>query len=245
MSIGAVGTRRWLAGASAIVLAGCSGSSHEAASTSSATSGAPASGEPPPGEAPPALRAIAGRVLIAGDLPGLARHGPRTLGINANSWVAEEGLPQYERAKEVRRLEALGFVRAVRERLVPAAENGPEAISLVAQFRSVHAALEDVAAEAKVGEAHGAPPFAAPTIPGARGFGGASGVTTGYNVAFAVGPYYYLVGVGYATGTPRAPTRAKRRKTSPPATASKTGASGRVRTADPRLRRPLLYPAEL
>ena len=213
-----MGTRRWLAGASAIVLAGCSGSSHKAASTSSATSGAPASGEPPPGEAPPpgttipanappALRAIAGRVLIAGDLPGLARHGPRTLGINANSWVAEEGLPQYERAKEVRRLEALGFVRAVRERLVPAAENGPEAISLVAQFRSVHAALEDVAAEAKVGEAHGAPPFAAPTIPGARGFGGASGVTTGYNVAFAVGPYYYLVGVGYATGTPRAPTR--------------------------------------
>jgi hypothetical protein len=146
-------------------------------------------------------------VLIAGDLPGLAPQGRRTLAINANSWVAEEGLPQYERAKEVRRLEGLGFVRAVRERLVSAAENGPEAISIVVQFRSLHGALADAATEVRMGEAHGASPFAVPTIPGARGFGGANGGTTGYNVAFAVGPYYYLVGVGYGTGTPQAPTR--------------------------------------
>ena len=122
--------------------------------------------------------------------------------------VSEEGLPGFERAKEVRRLTGLGFVRAVRERLAPASETGPEAISIVVQFRSARGARADLAAEAQMGEAHGAPPFPAPGIPGARGFGGANGATTGYNVAYAVGRYYYLVGVGYATGSPGAPSRA-------------------------------------
>ena len=85
--------------------------------------------------------------------------------------VSEEGLPGFERAKEVRRLTGLGFVRAVRERLAPASETGPEAISIVVQFRSARGARADLAAEAQMGEAHGAPPFPAPGIPGARGFG--------------------------------------------------------------------------
>jgi hypothetical protein len=50
--------------------------------------------------------------------------------------------------------------------------------------------------------------FAVPVIPGASGFGGASGGTAGYNVAFADGVYYYLVGAGWPTGTPSPPTRA-------------------------------------
>jgi hypothetical protein len=41
-----------------------------------------------------------------------------------------------------------------------------------------------------------------PAIGGARGFGGSAGGTTGYNVAFASGPYYYLVGAGYPPGAP-------------------------------------------
>ena len=39
-------------------------------------------------------------------------------------------------------------------------------------------------------------------------FGGVSGSETDYNVAFAVGPSYYLVGEGYPTGAPNAPNRA-------------------------------------
>ena len=210
----AMETRRALAtlvGVSAIAMAGCGGSSHKTTSTTSLSASVatpPPSPNAVPPNAPAAVRAVAGRVLIAGDLPGLAPQGQRTLGTSAENWVSEEGLPGFERAKEVRRLTGLGFVRAVRERLAPASETGPEAISIVVQFRSARGARADLAAEAQMGEAHGAPPFPAPGIPGARGFGGANGATTGYNVAYAVGRYYYLVGVGYATGSPGAPSRA-------------------------------------
>ena len=40
------------------------------------------------------------------------------------------------------------------------------------------------------------------------GFGGSSGGTTGFNVAFQSGRYYYLVGAGYPTGAPNMPSRA-------------------------------------
>ncbi len=57
-------------------------------------------------------------------------------------------------------------------------------------------------------EAQGAKAFTVAAIPGASGFGGAHNGSTGYNVAFADGAYYYLVGAGWPTGTPSPPTRA-------------------------------------
>jgi hypothetical protein len=149
---------------------------------------------------------VAGRVLVADDLTGFAPQGRRTLGMNAPMWVEEEHLASTEGARETARLQKLGFVTGVRERLVPA--SGPaEAISIVVLFHSAQAARSNLAAEVRMGTAHGASAFAVPGIPGARGFGGSTGGTTGYNVAFAVGNYYYLVGAGYPTGTAQPPSR--------------------------------------
>jgi hypothetical protein len=193
----------------ALVLSGCGSASHKAASTTAVTTtaGPPSTASLPPG-APPALRGVSGRVLNAGQLAGFAPHGRRLLGINATSWVAGEQLPSPARAKEATRLQRLGFVGAVSERLAPTNGSAAEGLSIVEQFRSARAADTELAAQVKMTEAKGAKAFAVPVIPGASGFGGASGGTTGYNVAFADGAYYYLVGAGWPTGTPSPPTRA-------------------------------------
>jgi hypothetical protein len=197
------------------VLGACGSSSKTTASTASSSAAAATStpstpGSPPstpaiPPNAPPALRAVAGRVLNAGDLTGFAPQGRRTLGMNASMWVAEEHLPPAQQTSETARLQHLGFATAVSERLAPA--SGPaEAISVVVLFHSAQAARSNLAAEVRRGTARGASAFAVPGIPGAEGFGGATAGSTGYNVAFAIGNYYYLVGAGYPTGAPHPPT---------------------------------------
>jgi hypothetical protein len=186
-----------LVGLLAASAAGCGGSSKKTASTATT---APAT---VPSNAPPAVRALAGRMLVAGDLRGLVPQGQRTIATSAKSWVHE--YPPGEQETERRRLEGLGFVRAVSEHLVGSTANGSEGTSVAILFRSPRSAVTNVDDEAK------SPRFAAKTftvagIPGAKGFG-AVGSETDYNVAFAVGPYYYLVGEGYHTGAPGAPTR--------------------------------------
>jgi hypothetical protein len=135
------------------------------------------------------------------------------VGINARSWVEQqvhEGLPASEQASETARLERLGFVRGVHERLTGASQSGPpEGVSIAIEFRSPGGAQANLQHEAKTAEAHGTKPFAVAGIPGARGFGDAGGGTTDYNVAFTKAAYYYLIGVGYPTGTAGAPTRAQ------------------------------------
>jgi hypothetical protein len=150
---------------------------------------------------------MAGRVLVASDLPGFAPRDGLEGGTSARSWMAPSGLPASEQAKEARKLEALTFVRGARERLGPTSGGQSEALSIVMQFRSPRGALANVSDEVRGEEAHGAKGFAVPRIPGARGFGGVNGANTGYNVAFADGTYYYLVGAGYPTGSPGAPTQ--------------------------------------
>lgn len=146
-------------------------------------------------------------MLVAGDIPGLAPQGQRTLGIDARSWIGGEQVPASEQRAQVHRLEALGFVHAVSERLSAAGETGAEGLSLVILFRSHRSAAANVEHEVRASAAHGARPFAVAGIPGAKGFGGISNGTAGYNVAFPIGPYYYLVGVGYSTEAAAAPTR--------------------------------------
>lgn len=177
------------------------GSSANAAAASS-----PSAAAIPPG-APAAVRVVAGRMLRSGDLSGFVVQGPRTLGRNARSWIEGEHLPPPEQAAEIARLERLGFVTAASERLAPQAGGQAEAISVVVEFKSPKAAGEHVADEVRHSTTHGAQTFAVAGIPHASGFGGSSGGTVGDNVAFARGAYYYLVGVGYPSGTAGAPTR--------------------------------------
>ena len=183
-----------LVGLLAASAAGCGGSNNKTATTATT---AHASTAPAPATFP------SNRLLVAGDLRGFAPQGQPTIVTSAKSWVSE--YPPFEQEKERRRLEALGFVRGVSEHLVGSIKNG-EGLSTAIQFRSPHSAVTDAEDEAKSPH-FGAKTFAVTSIPGAKGFGGVFGSETDYNVAFAVGPYYYLVGEGYATGTPGAPTR--------------------------------------
>ena len=203
-----------------ILPAGCGGSSHKTASAVSSTSAASPPPPPslPPGVVPPnapAVRALAARVLKAGDITGFAPQG-EAAATNAKAWVALENYPASERTSEVRRLERLGFVSATSAHLARSAGNGSEALSagngsealsIVIRFRSPRSALANVEQEVKTNDAHGEKSFAVAGIPGAKGFGGVSGSGGGYNVTFAVGPDYYLAGVGYPAGTRGAPTK--------------------------------------
>jgi hypothetical protein len=194
----------------AIAFSGCGGTSTPSSATTAKATTAPsgtgsAATTLPPGT-PAALRGAHGSVLRAGELPGFVPQGPLTLSTSAQSAVAEA--PPDQRASEAASLKALGFVAGLDEKLAPskggvANEGG---VSLVELFRSSHGASGEVASQLKQALKRGESTFAVPGIPGARGFG-FSGSSTNANVAFAVGPYYYLVGFG--TGGAGGPTRAQ------------------------------------
>jgi hypothetical protein len=187
----------------AMTLSGCGSSSSSTATTASTGTG-PAAVTLPPGT-PAALRGAHGGMLRAGELPGFSPAHP-TLSTSAQSWVAEA--PPDQRASEAASLKALGFVAGLNEQLAPAkggvADEG--GVSLVEQFSSAQGANDEIAAQLKQALKRGESVFTVAGIPGARGFG-YSGSTTDANVAFAVGPYYYLI--GFDAGSTGRPTRAQ------------------------------------
>jgi hypothetical protein len=208
--------RSWVMGTvlAVIVLGGCGGTSHTGSTaTTPTTAPGPASTSSSaglPAGAPPALRGVFGRLLAANELAGFRPRGHRALGINPASWVAETELPPSERAREAERLQRLGFVAAVRERLLPVNGTPAEGLSIVEQFRTPTSARVELAAQIREVKALGpVASFAVPGIPSAVGFGGSKAGNSGANVAFAKGAYYYLVGAGWPTvGNPSPPTRA-------------------------------------
>ncbi len=194
----------------AIAFSGCGGSStSSSATTAKATtpsSGTGSVANTVPLGTPAALRGAHGSVLRAGEMPGLVPQGQPTLSTSAQSSVAEDEPDQ--RASEAASLKALGFVAGLEEHLAPstggvANEGG---LSVVEQFRSAQGASGEIAAQLKQALRRGESAFTVSGIPGARGFG-YHGSTTDANVAFAVGPYYYLV--GFSTGGAGGPTRAQ------------------------------------
>jgi hypothetical protein len=194
----------------AIGFSGCGGNSTPSSATTAKATTAPrgtgsAATTPPPGT-PAALRGTHGALLLAGELRGFAPAGQLKLSTTAQRAVAED--PPAQRAAEEARLEALGFIAGLEERLAPTNGIGAtgEAISAVELFRSSHGASGEVASQLKQALKRRESAFAVPGIPGARGFG-FTGSSTNANVAFAVGPYYYLVGFGAPSAS--APTRAQ------------------------------------
>jgi hypothetical protein len=178
----------------AIALCGCgSSSTSSSGTTTKAPTGAIGAGSAvalPPGT-PAVFRGVHGGVLRANDLAGFVPRSYSPPATSPRSWVAEYPPPQ--RAPEAARLEASGFVAGITEKLAPTSGGG-EAISVVEQFRSAEAAIGEVAAQVKQARTRGETAFAVTGIPGARGWG--FDKPPDANVAFAVGPYYYLVGFG-------------------------------------------------
>jgi hypothetical protein len=191
-----------------LVLSGCGGSGTSSSRTTTkqttASSGTGSAAVTPPPGTPAALRGRHGGVLLAGDLQGFDPQGYRAPSTSAESWVAE--FPPERRASEAARLKALGFIAGIIEQLGPAHGGGVtgEAISVVEQFSSAHGASGEVAAQLKQARARGDSTFAVSGIPGAGGFGSSTASPPDANVAFPVGPYYYLIGFGSS-----APTRSQ------------------------------------
>lgn len=188
----------------AALLAGCGSSHHSASSTTAATSTAATSTAAsstvassttaaPPN--PPA--GISSRVLTNDELRGFTA-SPPAVNTTARSWVTAEQLPPSQLDAELARLTRLGFIRGAREDLTMGNTPG---LSLVEQFHSDKAAATELAAETAQSKASAQfKPVAVPGIPGASGFALLQAGQGGINIAFAKGPYYYLVGQELASG---------------------------------------------
>jgi len=179
-----------------LVLAGC-GSSSSSSSTGSEHEQLPAGAQ-----------SVQGRVLRAGELKGFAPLGRAVVGLTPASWISGLELPPTERVKEEARLRRVGFTKGVRERLAPNGGGTAEAISVVEQFASAHDASAELNKQLEGLRVRGATTFAVKGIPGARVVAIGTTQRSGANVEFAKGPYFYVVGAGWPTGSHAAPTKA-------------------------------------
>ena len=204
--------RRWLSALACAVLAlagcGSGGKSTTAPSTSSAagtTSTTTAASQPS------SARALANRVLRAGDLRGFAPKGLTASAVDVAGWVQASGpeAPAFERAEQIALLKRLGFLAGAEERFeaksVPA-----EGISVVEHFGSASGATGALHAQNVRLARHGMSAYGVASIPDAVGFATApGGQSVGLDVAFVRGSYYYLVGAGFPAAISPAPaTRA-------------------------------------
>jgi hypothetical protein len=146
------------------------------------------------------------RVLGAGELAGMKPLSPPALVHGASAWVTAS-FPKSSRKAELARFRSLGFVAGIDEDLVTPGNTDRYGLSLMEEFSSAKAATAELvhAAAANPTWAH----FAVPGIPGARGFELTHGASSGRNVGFTDGPFYYIVGAGWLGNSSNAVSRAQ------------------------------------
>ena len=149
------------------------------------------------------------RVLRASELPGFRVDGQLEVAGSARAWdcVKESG-----RYKDSAALQARGYVVGAREHFyrLQAGIHSADAYSDVIEFKTAGGAaahLGRTLADMRSGSA-GLKPFAVPGIPGAQAAATAAATFNGYNIAFADGRFWYLVGVLYPANATNHPTRA-------------------------------------
>lgn len=185
-----------LAGA-ALALAGCgaasSGPSTSQAAVSTTVGSSQTRSSTPPPRLAAALSGVRGRVLAAGEMGGFAPED-RTLSTDPRAWLNATQVPADQQVAELGRLRRWAFVKAVREDLL--AHGGQPGLSIVEEFGTPAGARAELRAQVALAGSGPMARFAAAEIPGARAFGDSSGA----NVAFTKGRYYYLVGAAAAGG---------------------------------------------
>jgi hypothetical protein len=105
------------------------------------------------------------------------------------------------------RLEKLGYIAGLNEKLHGEFPQLAEAVSVVEQFKTSAGARAALADQYR--QVRGVTPFHVVGIPAARGWMQRSGATTGINVMFTSGSYYYLVGAGFPNAAHGGPTPAQ------------------------------------
>jgi len=126
----------------------------------------------------------------------IATH-PTAVARSASEWAATVDSSRSP-SRETARLRALGFAGGATEQLHGLYPLTAEAISIAEQYRSPAGARAELAYQySRLENSPGAKVATFPTgIPGARGVSVTAAGSTGLNVMFAVGRYYYLVGTG-------------------------------------------------
>jgi hypothetical protein len=150
---------------------------------------------------------ITDRVIGAADFPGFSvppGETPKPVS-NVGDWLSLAG--GGTTPADAVRLRRLRFVAGVREDLIIPGQTDRGGLSVVEQFPTHAAAATELAANLKGPSGAPLTPFPVSAFPGAHGFGSAS--VGGYNVAWADGPFFYLVGAGFRPGAANPPTAAQ------------------------------------
>jgi hypothetical protein len=149
---------------------------------------------------------LSDHVVSPAAFPGSVRlHRPSAIS-TAPGWARFERASS--QAREVARLRALGFEGGVNEQLYGRFPMSAEMVSTTEQYRTAAGARAELSYQfGQLERAGGAQAgvLSMSGIPGARGVRVASDGTVGLNVLFSVGPYFYVVGVGYPEGARGAP----------------------------------------
>jgi hypothetical protein len=179
-------------------ISGCGGGGHAKSAAAST-----------PGQST-AAAALSARNLAQSDFPGFQLAVPDIVE-GAAVWVQTEMFPAAQAASETAALRRLGFVGGLSEHLMANDGTSHEGLLIVEQFGSPTAARAEVARQyaqqAKPMPGGSLTTFAVPGIPGARAYKGTSAQFGGYNVLWADGRYYYLVGAGWPASDRHPPSR--------------------------------------
>ena len=149
---------------------------------------------------------LADHVVSPAGFPGFVLRRPLSVVSSALAWTAVERAPFP--AAEAARLKAFGFVRGLDEQLYGRFPIAAEVISVVEQYRTTAGARAELAYQhARLMDPRGGTVSTFPVgIPGAHGVRIAGGGSTGLNVLFSAGAYYYVVAAGHPPGARSAPT---------------------------------------
>jgi hypothetical protein len=157
-----------------------------------------------------ASAALSARNLVASDFTGFQLAVPDIVD-GAAVWVRREMFPAAQAASETAALQRLGFVGGLSQHLMANDGSSHEGLLVVEQFGSPTAALAEVirqyAQQTKPMPGGRVTTFAVPGIPGARAYKASSAQFGGYNLLWADGRYYYLVGAGWPGSDPHPPSR--------------------------------------
>lgn len=141
---------------------------------------------------------LTARVLKAGELPDMRPGAKPVIIRTATAWSNGD-------ASQETRLKRWGFVGGVAEAMLTPGNSNRYGLSLVIQLSSPVNALAALKAEYSSNGpwTH----FDVPGIPGAVGFERLTAKSGGRNIAFAVGPYTYLIGAGWLAGNANSVSR--------------------------------------
>ena len=191
---------------SILLLCGCGGSSKPSAARAPSPNGTVAGPQSLVDHLPP-----------LGDLPRLHPLEAPNVIVAPLEWASVNGIPGTPGELDATRLGRLGFVAGVQEQLAGYGTSSDEVDAQVEQFRATSAASSELRYRLAQARASGRSPgyrfsrFTVGGVPGAAGYSVAQAGASSDAIAFAAGPYFYLMQSMLPSGAGRIVTAAQMR----------------------------------